>query len=534
MRHEGCDVRTLIYCFALVCVAVNASCRDSARDRASEPVEAGASSPGFGAAARSIVNPGFKSGEFGWENLRVRDCEYYAPVDGSAYAISESGDRPTKQVTDIIIEAGRSYVLTLWARSVYSDEHTRALRRDSQEGSRYDRGNPARAVATVQLLAGREVLGEASEDVSPRALSGAPEKYASDDGANIWIDGDCRVHFSGNIFYQRLSSDPIKDLWIFAGKSNDDFCMALAPILTPQGLKGVFSTWYDESDDSRISRISIFTTKNSAPKYDWTGGIPVLEHRGSEDPWVIDPHLFYDDKTRKLWMIWGGHHIYVSELNPETGRLLGTESVTFTDHPKGIHRKVLSFASEDILDLPNVPGGWDGDQWSTGYVEGGALFKHNDHYYVFGSYGHLGANYTIRMGRSRSVTGPYRDKRGYDLATFSPEIERYGASFLLGNDGNHLVPGHPHIWEEDGDFYLGYDYRKDISDPDIEFDYMGIRRLYWAGGWPTIWTPVTATFNADNHPESIGKRLGVGFSNSGERGSVAAFDLFNIGVLDCD
>jgi len=93
----------------------------------------------------------------------------------------------------------------------------------------------------VQLLAGREVLAEASEDVSPTALSGAPAKYTNDDGANIWIDGDYRVHFSDYVFYQPLSSDPIKDPWIFAGKSNGDFCMALALILTPQGLGSVNS-----------------------------------------------------------------------------------------------------------------------------------------------------------------------------------------------------------------------------------------------------------------------------------------------------
>lgn len=64
------------------------------------------------------------------------------------------------------------------------------------------------------------------------------------------------------------------------------------------------------------------------------------------------------------------------------------------------------------------------------------------------------------------------------------------------------MPGHPHIWQENGKFYLGYDYRKKANE---EMDYMGIRRLYWVDNWPTIYTPITLSFNADDFPNSIGK-----------------------------
>ncbi|GAG36651.1 unnamed protein product, partial [marine sediment metagenome] len=52
---------------------------------------------------------------------------------------------------------------------------------------------------------------------------------------------------------------------------------------------------------------------------------------------------------------------------------------------------------------------------------------------------------------------------------------------------------------------------------------MGIRRLYWVNDWPTIWTPITVTFNADDYPSSIGQTLGISLRNTGS-GSNAAFD----------
>jgi hypothetical protein len=44
-------------------------------------------------------------------------------------------------------------------------------------------------------------------------LKGAAKagKHPSDDGMNIWEDGDYRMHDGGPHFYQRLGDDPIKD-----------------------------------------------------------------------------------------------------------------------------------------------------------------------------------------------------------------------------------------------------------------------------------------------------------------------------------
>ena len=61
---------------------------------------------------------------------------------------------------------------------------------------------------------------------------------------------------------------------------------------------------------------------------------------------------------------------------------------------------------------------------------------------------------------------------------------------------------------------------------------LGIRKMYWVEGWPTIWTPLIISFRADDYPAAIGKRLAIGFGNTGEPGSAAAFDAVRLKMAD--
>ncbi len=183
----------------------------------------------------------------------------------------------------------------------------------------------------------------------------------------------------------------------------------------------------------------------------------------------------------------------------------------FDTHSPGTHTKVAV---------------WSGDQWSADWVEGPSLCKHNGFWYLFLTCGNMNADYTIRMGRSISPTGPYFDKDGVGLLEYDSGESRHGNSILLGDEGEYLVPGHPHLWNENSTYYMGYDYRPNsTNEPDI----MGIRRLYWVNDWPTIWTPITVTFNANDHLDAVGQTLGISMRNSGS-GSTAAFDHVTLTV----
>jgi hypothetical protein len=214
-------------------------------------------------------------------------------------------------------------------------------------------------------------------------------------------------------------------------------------------------------------------------------------------------------------MTWGGGTVYVSEMDPCDGTLIDNPSdPEFDNHPSWYHTAVAT---------------WDGDEWTGGndWFEGAGLYKHNGYWYLFASYGDLAVNYTIRMGRGTSPTGPFYDKDGVGMMEWDSSESEYGNSFLLGAEGGQNNPGHPHLWEESGITYMGYDYTDEYTGSAI--DTLGIRRVYWVNDWPTIYTPITVTFNAAEYPAAIGHKLGISLRNIGSASSDAAFDHVSVG-----
>ena len=462
---------------------------------------------------------------------RRSTAEVHAAPDGHLIAITHSGSAPSTRALGRI-EAGVTYTVEVWARGLSAA------------------GNAGTVTASVELAAvgaaganGKppppRVLATTAKMVSAPQLKGKAATDPQDDGANTMLDGNYRIHSGNSVLYQTVDQDPILDPWLSASGADLGGGMAHGLINIPEtGLKAAYTTHYVDSSPFR-SRIELARARGTAPRYsgpkqagsDAAGEIyaTVLSNlNNNEQPWVIDAHLFNDTATGRLWMTWGGHQIWVTELDPATGRIKGNPASTqFKDHPKGMHHRVLSFvpwkgSPGNIANYPaggqEAPDSWEGDALSKGhvYMEGGSLYRHGGYYYACGSYGSMGHSYTIRCCRSESPTGPYVDKDGLTCTDYHRSKGRYGASMLLGDEGDQLVPGHPHMWEENGRHFMGYDFRKPKVGGKWGEDMMGIRELHWGeGGWPTIWHPMAVTFRADDHPSSIGQQLVVSLGGGG-------------------
>ncbi len=209
------------------------------------------------------------------------------------------------------------------------------------------------------------------------------------------------------------------------------------------------STW--GSQNSAIGLASNPTLDPAAPGYHWTDEGVVLRSSPRENFNAIDPSAM-QARDGQLWLVFGSYWsgIKLVLLNPRTGKQLDTNT-------------------------PPVALAW------KEAIEAACLCQHGDDFYLFVNWGQCcrGTNstYNIRVGRSRSVTGPYMDKTGQDLL-------QGGGSLLLETNGRFIGPGHAGLLFQGATNWLSFHYydgeRKGAPT-------LGLRRLRWTDeGWPEV------------------------------------------------
>lgn len=166
---------------------------------------------------------------------------------------------------------------------------------------------------------------------------------------------------------------------------------------------------------------------------------------------AIDPSVFHD-ADGSLWLVFGSYWtgIKLVQLDPKTGKRLAPNS------------KMSSLAFNDS-------------------IEASYLCKHDDYYYLFVNWDTccrgLKSTYNIRIGRSKTVTGPYVDKAGVDL------LKKGGSMFLATTNGPLIGPGHAGTLNAEGKNWFTSDFEGDVrmnGRPTL-----AIMPLRWnADGWP--------------------------------------------------
>ncbi len=212
---------------------------------------------------------------------------------------------------------------------------------------------------------------------------------------------------------------------------------------------------------------------------------------------AIDANLVVDEKTGEQYMafgsFWGG--IRLMKLDAETGLAADKsecEDGRYTEEAMG----------PCICCRP---------LWCDRAVEG-AYIRYNpdtDYYYLFVSYGSLSSDYNVRVGRSKSITGPYIDHLGREMTDTESTDIRTGLMVMCGyrfeNSRGWMGPGHNSVLVDEGnEWYMVCHIRPYGVYTHIDST-MHIRRIFWSeDGWPMVspenyaGEPYTQKFTVDD------------------------------------
>ncbi len=194
-------------------------------------------------------------------------------------------------------------------------------------------------------------------------------------------------------------------------------------------LNGRYCLYYSVSSwGSQQSAIGLATNPTldpADPAYQWTDeGIVIQSEIGS--PYnTIDPAVAFD-AAGNPWLVFGSYWtgIYLIQLDPVTGRRSPT-------HPTATQ---LAYRNA---------------------IEAACLFRRGAYYYLFVNWGSccsgVNSTYNIRVGRSLNITGPYRDRNGVDMRSG-------GGTLFTEASGKFTGPGHPAVFEENGQLWISYHY----------------------------------------------------------------------------
>jgi len=198
------------------------------------------------------------------------------------------------------------------------------------------------------------------------------------------------------------------------------------------------------------------TKATSLTSMNWQDqGMVVSSNGASNAINAIDPALF-QDTNGNLWLSYGSYFggIAVVQIDPST-------------------MKVKSGSTPTVVAGGNPVGA----NWEGSYIT-----QSGGYYYLWANRGQccegVNSTYTIVVGRSSTVTGPYVNESGTALTANGAN-----GTLMWGNVSNKLSPGGPGVLTQNGCNYFSYFYYDSNQSGNTFLD---ILDLTYAGGWPVL------------------------------------------------
>ncbi|MGN8025325.1 arabinan endo-1,5-alpha-L-arabinosidase [Microbacterium sp. 22242] len=270
----------------------------------------------------------------------------------------------------------------------------------------------------------------------------------------------------------RTSPDLVR--WSFAGTALDGVPAAAAEWSGASGLwapevvrwpSGGWHMYYSASTfGSRTSAIGLASAET--PAGPWTDrGIVIATRHDRDAHNAIDAAVTFDREGRP-WLAYGSFFdgIRIVELDPVTGLRAGEEQGAL------IARRPASV---------------------DGAIEGAYILyrAEEDRYVLFCSYDSLASTYSVRVGASREITGPYLDANDRPLVAAEGQDPLETGTKVLGGHrfpgGTGLIaPGHNSILRDGDATFMVHHVR--LADDPAQHEAQ-IRRLHFtSSGWPVV------------------------------------------------
>lgn len=211
---------------------------------------------------------------------------------------------------------------------------------------------------------------------------------------------------------------------------------------------GMYYLYYSISsfgkNTSAIGLVTNRTLDSNSENFEWEDQGVVVQSIPNRDLWnAIDPNLIMDEQNRP-WLAFGSFWEGLKLV-----RL--SDDLKTIDKPEQWH--TIARRNRDF-NLPETDAG-------NAALEAPFIFRKNGYYYLFLSWDYCcraeKSTYKIVVGRSKTVTGPYVDKKGVSL------FDGGGSVILQGND-NWYGLGHNSVYtfnQKDYMFFHAYDAHDD-------------------------------------------------------------------------
>jgi arabinan endo-1,5-alpha-L-arabinosidase len=218
------------------------------------------------------------------------------------------------------------------------------------------------------------------------------------------------------------------------------------------------------SNVGRLSAIGLAVGETAKGPFFEKGLVVTSLNNGTRQTNAIDPTVIAD-KAGNHWMFYGSawDGIYKLELNPTTGLAIRTDD-------KGIR----------VAQRGNT------NSKANGNIEGPDILYNDelDMYYLFIAYDWLGTKYNVRVGRSKTVNGPFLDKNGKNINDEVDDVPMILASYKFENHPGWQGVSHCGTFKKNGKYYIGHQGRPASN---AFYMIMHTRQLFWTeDGWPLV------------------------------------------------